>query len=215
MKRKGPIFICLLLLLVTAFIAVKYFSPKVTIRREPTGNLLKPKFHYYDKDSLEVFIPYKFSISNNSFKRIKLKSIVCPDKCNGTIYSQLVYSQEGHETLMLEDYGNYATENFFAPFEKKYFYFYLPNVVAKNNFLNAEYVEDLYKKLPYQTVDKHIKNLGENVEILPKNDIILNLYKINKDRIVEITLTDKAVINKDFNKQIPGYEEFYIVKTRL
>jgi hypothetical protein len=149
-----------------------YYAPKVIVENENVEKELKPKFHNTVKDSLLVFIPYKFSIRNISLKKIKLISIICPIKYSGTLYSQLIYSQKGHECLMSGEFNNYTDENIINPFEKKIFYFYLQEIASKKDFQNAEFVEDLYKKLPSEIVEKHINNLRENVNISEKNNII-------------------------------------------
>ncbi len=192
--------------------------PKATIINEIIENDLKPKFRSsQDNDSLFVFIPYKFSIRNNSLKKIKLIDFVCDENSDGTIYSQLLYSQEEHETLVDDEYGNFTSDNIIKPFEKKVFYFYLKNLAPKTDFDNAEYVEDLCCKLPAELIEKHIDNLHENVAIIPKENVIFNLYKSNKNKDIEITLTDNTEVkivnySKIDNK---NYKENYILKSKL
>ena len=195
-----------------------YFVPKATITIEIIENDLKPKFRSaQNNDSLFVFIPYKFSIKNNSLKNIKLIDIICEQNYDGTLYSQLIYSQEGHETLMDDEYGNFTDENILKPFEKKVFYFYLKNLAPKNDFDNAEYVEDLCCKLPAKIIEKHIENLHENVTITPKTNVISNLYKNNKNKDIEITLTDNTEVKIVNYSKIDSlkYKENYILKSKL
>ncbi|HNP32889.1 MAG TPA: hypothetical protein PKN96_06325 [Flavobacterium sp.] len=219
MKKNTFKTVSLLLILLLLFFVWNYYGPKAIVENEKVEKDIKPKFHNYNKDSLVVYIPYKFSIRNIGFKKIKLKSIICPLKSDGTIYSQLVYSQNGHESLVLGDFNDFTDENIINPFESKTFYFYHKENACKKDFLNAEYVEDLYKKLPGQIVDKHIKNLKDNVAITERNDIISKLYQQNKNNDVEVTLTDrieKSNMTRDKIEIVTTkYEENYIIRTQL
>lgn len=217
--KKHPFKILTIFLTVILMFSVWiYFIPKVTVKNENLEIELKPKFHScQDNDSLFVFIPYKFSIKNNSLKNLKLKEIFCEENYDGTLYSQLIYSQEGHESLMGDEYNDFKNENIIKPFQKKFFYYFLKSKVPKKDFDNAEFVEDLSNKLPAEIIEKHIENLRENVKIEAKINIISKLYNENKNKDVFIILSDNTEVKIENYTVIDKkkYEENYKLKTKL
>ena len=180
MKKKTLKYIIPIFLLFILFIINKYSKPKVFIKKEIIENTIPFKIDVFNGnnnfgDSIVLYLPYKFNIQNNRFRKIGIDEMSFKQikYINGKIYN-LCFNQEGKPII---DYKSNRENKFLLD---KYLqeiqiieYLKLKNIGILFPFSN----ENLYY---YKSYKLHKKVLGK--ELSRKEYVNLNRDFIEKQK---------------------------------
>lgn len=230
MRKKRHKYLLLVIAIIFAFCAYKYFKPKVFITKESADNMIPPKINVYlgednkFEDSIMVYLPYKFKIENNRLRKISIENFHYSQKKDIRGYEQTLYYDErgnpfGYMELKSDrqykldelldekkivDYFKLKNIETIFPFSSKFVYYY------KSYKLNTKVFQNEISKQEYAQISK---NFSENQrkslhhkEIFPiQKRIIDSLYPDDKKQDLLFT----------FKKQSKSKYGFYRIKYQL
>ena len=218
----------LLLILAVASIVTVYFylKPAIKVKQLSVEADIPIKighnFSKNDTDSVVIYLPYKFQVSNNRLKKIKFGIVMFNNKYFNDGGNDMYFDKNGyllgrsfnHENLdkllaekkYFKYLQLYYNDEIF-PFSDEEYYFYKPFLVKKSSIVglteanhHAFAVKDF---LRYQT-----KNLYHKSKLKVKKEIIDSLYQ--SDYNEKILLSYDTENDGDFSD---GYEIVYYLYT--
>lgn len=187
-------------------ILYQYFKAPVTIEQEKAVDV-PIKFHLDRNDKgerlINVYIPYKITVCNNRFKKVKIQSF---RDGNWGFGNNLVYNVQGME---LNDYSQaHYAEKFcntylkyrrtIFPFFSRTFYYY------KKHIFFEDKLKYNFREFEYSEYSEQLDLLANELKIPIKKSIIDSLYKSDYGKRLKVHFEDND----------PRYLPIFI-KTRL
>ncbi|MEZ4853379.1 hypothetical protein [Flavobacterium sp.] len=217
-------FLIFILIIVIIVIIYFYIKPAIQVEQLEVENNIPIKIAPYSSfegnDSIVIFIPYKFRVSNNRLKQIKINHVTFKNKLSTGIERDLLFDKKGY--LLGKGYNSQAIDSLLFnkeiinylqlkhnkevfPFSDKEYYFYKPFLFSKFSIKgldnNDDYIKLVHNFFKHQTLKLHNKS---NLNINEK--IIDSLYKNS--------LNTKIILNYGSlktNDYINDYDvEFYL-----
>lgn len=218
------IFVFSIALIVTIYF---YLKPAIQVEQLEVENNIPIKIAPYSSfegnDSIIIFIPYKFRVSNNRLKQIKINHVTFKNKISTGIQRDLLFDKKGY--LLGRSYNSLAIDSLLFskeiinhlqlkhnkevfPFSDKEYYFYKPFLFSKFSIKGLDSNDD-YIKL--------VRNFSKYQKLKLHN---ISNFKVNKqiiDSLYQNSLNTKIILNYGSlktNDYINDYDVEYYLGTK-
>ena len=225
-KNMKKIFKIIFFFLITFLIVIIYFylKPAIEVEQLKVENDIPIKIGPYSSlngnDSVLVYVPYKFSVSNNRLKKIEIGKVMFNNSFSGSYDKHLLFDNKGlvlgrefnrlkldnllHKKQIIGYLQLYYNKEIFS-FSDKEYYFYKPFKFKKSSIdgLNNhnKFRELVHNFLYYQKQKLHNKS-----KFNPSKKVIDSLYKLSEN--TKIILSYNSLRANDYAN---GYEiEYYL-----
>lgn len=207
--------------LITFLIVTIYFylKPAIEVEQLKVENDIPIKIGPYSSlngsDSLLVYIPYKFRVSNNRFKKIEIGKVAFNNNFSASYDSDLFFDTNGyvlgrefnrleidnllHKKQIISYLQLYYNKEIF-PFSEKEYYFYKP-FKLKNSSIDGLNNHNKYRQLVHDFLYYQKQKLHNKSKFNTNKKVIDSLYKISKN--TKIIFSYNSLKENDYAN---GYE---------